>query len=81
MGRITLARNGEFALPSLSFAGTPTGIDVRRVTDSGTAPVINTGIAHRLAGVGQIGAGIARAPLACFSDGLRGVGHQLELEA
>jgi hypothetical protein len=79
MGRITLGRNPDFALPSLNFVGTPTGIDLRRVVDSGTAPVINTGIAHRLPGVGQIGAGIARAPLACFSDGLRGMGRRLGL--
>jgi hypothetical protein len=81
MGHITLGRNPEFALPSLSFAGTPTGIDVRRVVDSGTPPVINTGIAHRRAGVGQIGAGIARAPIACFAAGLMGVGRRLGLEA
>jgi len=79
MGRITLARNPDFALPALSFAGTPTGIDLRRVVDSGIAPVINTGIAHRVPGVGQIGAGIARAPLACFAAGLRGVGRRLGL--
>ena len=75
MYRITLARNSAYALPSLGFAGTPTGIDARRVVETGVAPVINTGIAHREAGVGQIGAGIARAPLACFADALR------ELEA
>ena len=80
MGRITLGRNPEYALPSLSFAGTPTGIDLRRVVESGTAPVINTGIAHRLPGVGQIGAGIARAPLECFAAGLRGVGRRLGLD-
>jgi hypothetical protein len=79
MGTITLGRNPDFALPSLSFAGTPTGIDVRRVVDSGTAPVINTGIAHRQAGIGQIGAGIARAPLACFAAGLRAVGREMGL--
>ena len=55
-----------YALPPLGFGGTPTGIDARRVVETGIAPVINTGIAHREAGVGQIGAGIARAPLACF---------------
>jgi hypothetical protein len=77
MGRITLGRNADYALPSLSFAGTPTGIDVRRVVDSGILPVINTGIAHRLPGVGQIGAGIARAPRACFNAGLRAVGGKL----
>jgi hypothetical protein len=77
MGRITLGRNADYALPALGFAGTPTGIDVRRVVESGTQPVINTGIAHRLPGVGQIGAGIARAPLACFAAGLRGVAERL----
>jgi len=66
MATITLARNREFQLPALGFAGSPTGIDLRKVLDTGSAPVINTGIAHRLAGVGQIGAGIARAPVGCF---------------
>ena len=77
MGRITLGRNPSYALPSLAFAGTPTGIDARRVVDSGIAPVINTGIAHRQAGVGQIGAGIARAPLGCFAEGIRGLAATL----
>ena len=77
MGRITLARNPSYALPPLGFIGTPTGIDARRVVDSGIAPVINTGIAHRQAGVGQIGAGIARAPLACFSSAIAGLADGL----
>ena len=77
MGRITLARNPSYALPPLGFVGTPTGIDARRVVDSGIAPVINTGIAHRRAGVGQIGAGIARAPLACFSSAIAALGAAL----
>ena len=80
MGRITLARNQGYALPSLNFAGTPTGIDARRVVETGVAPVINTGIAHREAGVGQIGAGIARAPQECFEDGLRALAASLGLE-
>ena len=71
MERITLAKNSAYGLPSLGFSGTPTGIDARRVVETGIAPVINTGIAHREAGVGQIGAGIARAPLACFGDAIR----------
>jgi hypothetical protein len=77
MQRITLARNPDYALPPLGFAGTPTGIDARRVVDSGTAPIINTGIAHREAGIGQIGAGIARAPLVCFEAALRGLARRL----
>lgn len=81
MGRITLGRNPAYALPSLAFAGTPTAIDARRVVDSGIAPVINTGIAHRQAGVGQIGAGIARAPLGCFADAIRHLAMSLGVTA
>ncbi len=66
MTHITLRRNGAFTLPALDFAGTPCGIDARRVVDTGILPVINTGIAHKAPGVGQIGAGVTRAPLACF---------------
>ena len=79
MYRITLERNPAFALPPLGFAGAPTGIDARRVVESGVQPVINTGIAHKLPGVGQIGAGIARAPLSCFADALRGLAAQLQV--
>ena len=77
MYRITLVRNQGFGLPALGFAGTPTAIDVRRVVETGVRPVINTGIAHREAGIGQIGAGIARAPLACFGAGLVELGRRL----
>jgi hypothetical protein len=66
MVHITLGRNSAFTLPALDFAGTPCGIDARRVVDTGILPVINTGIAHKAPGVGQIGAGVTRAPLACF---------------
>ena len=52
MSHITLGRNGAFTLPALDFAGTPAGIDARKVVDTGIAPIINTGIAHRDAGVG-----------------------------
>jgi hypothetical protein len=77
MERITLARNSAYGLPTLGFSGTPTGIDARKVVETGIAPVINTGIAHREAGVGQIGAGIARAPLACFEDAIRELGRRV----
>jgi hypothetical protein len=70
MSGLTVARNARWPIPALEFAGTPTGIDIRRVVETGIAPAINTGIAHRRAGVGQIGAGIARAPLACFEQAL-----------
>lgn len=80
MATITLARNADYGIPALGFAGTPTGIDCRRVVDSGVVPVINTGIAHREAGVGQIGAGIARAPLPCFADALTELGRRIGLD-
>lgn len=70
MATITIGRNREYQIPALGFAGAPTGIDVRAVLDTNVLPVINTGIAHREPGVGQIGAGIARAPLACFASAL-----------
>lgn len=68
MGHIALGRNSAFTLPAMDFAGTPAGIDARKVVDNGLLPVINTGIAHREAGIGQIGAGITHAPLACFTQ-------------
>jgi hypothetical protein len=70
MSELTLARNPKWGIPALEFAGVPAAIDIRRVVETGIAPAINTGIAHRLAGVGQVGAGVARAPLACFEKAL-----------
>jgi len=81
MYTITLARNNDYGIPALGFAGTPTGIDARRVVDSGVPPIFNTGIAHREAGIGQVGAGIAKAPLACFSGALRELGRRLKVLA
>ena len=71
MTHITIGRNNAFTLPALNFSGTPAGIDARRVLDTNIMPIINTGIAHKEAGVGQIGAGITRAPLDCFAQGIR----------
>lgn len=68
MSHITLGRNDSFTLPQLDFGATPAGIDIRKIIDTGIEPVINTGIAHRDAGIGQIGAGITHAPLGCFSQ-------------
>jgi hypothetical protein len=81
MYTITLARNNDYGIPALGFAGTPTGIDARRVVDSGVSPVFNTGIAHREAGIGQVGAGIAKAPLGCFAGALRELGRRLHVTA
>jgi hypothetical protein len=65
---ITLGANPAFTLPALNFGGTPAGIDALLVADSGILPIINTGIAHKKAGIGQIGAGITTAPMQCFND-------------
>lgn len=67
---ITHTKNTEWTIPGLDFAGVPTGIDVLKVVETQLAPTINTGIAHRKPGVGQVGAGIVRAPLECFSAAL-----------
>jgi hypothetical protein len=66
MYEITLEEHPLHQVPALDFRGTPTGIDVRRVVETGIRPLINTGIAHRRAGVGQVGAGLVRAPLEPF---------------
>ena len=71
MYEITLGENTAYRLPPLDFRGTPTGIDVRLVMQTGILPQINTGIAHREAGIGQIGAGLVKPPRACFESALR----------
>ena len=78
MGIITMGVNTALTLPALGFAGSPAGIDARKVIDTGIRPVINTGIAHRDPGVGQIGAGITRAPLGCFADAVSALAARLE---
>jgi hypothetical protein len=67
MYRITVAEHPLYKIPALGFRGTPLGIDVRAVLRTGILPVINTGIAHRQPGVGQIGAGRFRPPRECFA--------------
>lgn len=71
MYEITLEENPLHQIPALDFRGSPTGIDVRRVVETGIRPVINTGIAHRHAGIGQVGAGLVRAPLEPFLAAFR----------
>jgi hypothetical protein len=70
MERICAGRSTRFKLPILGFRGTPVGVDVRKVVETGITPRINTGILHATAGTGQIGAGVAEAPVACFRDAL-----------
>ena len=65
--------------PALDFRGTPTGIDIRKAVDLGITPRINTGIAHKNAGVGQVGAGLVRPPLKIFEDALLAYAEKYEL--
>jgi hypothetical protein len=71
MGEIAVGENPEWTIPSLDYLGVPTGIDIRLVIETGIAPTINTGIAHKDPGVGQVGAGVVRAPMACFEQALK----------
>jgi hypothetical protein len=68
MYEITFSEHEGYTIPILNFRGTPLGIDVRKVMETGILPQINTGIAHRLPGFGMVGAGILRAPAKCFRD-------------
>ena len=71
MYEITASRNRNFIIPFLDFQGTPTGIDIRKVVRTGITPTINTGIAHKDAGIGQIGAGIVSFPMEIFKQALK----------
>ena len=70
MYEVTTTKNPALSLPNLDFDGAPTGIDVRKVVDTGIRPVVTTGIAHMEAGIGQIGAGIVRVPMDCYVKAL-----------
>lgn len=70
MYQITVTENDVYRIPALDFRGTPTAIDVRKVVETGVLPAINTGIAHKDAGVGQVGAGLVKPPENCFKDAL-----------
>lgn len=77
MYRITHGVNNQLAIPNMEFKGAPMGIDVCKVVDTGITPAINTGMAHKKPGVGQVGAGIARAPLDCFTQALEAFAQSL----
>ncbi|MFK8083820.1 MAG: DUF1116 domain-containing protein [Granulosicoccus sp.] len=71
MREITCGENPEWTIPAMDYTGVPTGIDIRRVVETTLPPTINTGIAHREPGIGQVGAGVVKAPMRCFTDALR----------
>ncbi|HET9715648.1 MAG TPA: DUF1116 domain-containing protein [Pseudolabrys sp.] len=70
MYNITIDEHPRFTIPILDYRGTPCGIDLRKVVSSGVTPIFNTGIAHKKPGIGQIGAGYAKTPMACFKAAL-----------
>lgn len=74
MAEICLGEHPHFRIPTLDERGTPVGIDIRKVLETGIAPLINTGIAGKKPGVGQIGAGVVRAPLECFEQAVEAFG-------
>lgn len=81
MELITIAKNPKFGIPVLDFEGTPLGIDVRRVVETGILPSINSAVIHKSSGAGQIGAGIVRAPYECFKKAIMAFGNRYKLVA
>jgi hypothetical protein len=73
MYEICFAEHAHLTIPALGFRGTPLGIDVRRVAESGILPRLNTGIAHREPGIGMVGAGVLLAPERCFAEAFEAV--------
>jgi hypothetical protein len=70
MYEITYTEHKYFTIPQLDFRGTPTGIDIRKVVEKGLPPRLNTGVAHKDPGVGQVGAGVVSPPMNIFEDAL-----------
>ncbi len=79
MSEIYLEHNPLFQIPSWNFQGCCLGLDIRRIVETGITPLINTGIAHKNAGIGQIGAGTVRAPLACFEKALEALAKKMNV--
>ncbi len=79
MYEITAAENNAYQIPNLNFRGTPTGIDVRKVIGKNILPFIDTGVAHKKPGIGQIGAGVLNAPVEPFRKAFEGFAKQIKL--
>jgi succinyl-CoA synthetase alpha subunit len=80
MNEICISNNSNWSIPTWDFKGTCLGIDARKVVATGITPLINTGIAHKKPGVGQVGAGTVRAPLACFEKAITAYAKKLGIE-
>lgn len=77
MYEITAAENNVYQIPQLNFRGTPTGIDVIKVIEKNILPFIDTGVAHKEPGIGQVGAGVLNAPLEPFKEAFEGFARKL----
>ncbi len=71
MYEITESESEAFRIPGLDFRGSPLGIDIRKVVETGIEPDIDTGISHKAGGIGQIGAGLTVAPISCFAQAVK----------
>ena len=78
MYEISWAENRSYRVPALGFRGTPTGIDCREVVHTGVLPAVNTGIAHREPGIGQIGAGLVEPPIEAFAAAIRELAQRVD---
>jgi len=77
MYEITAGENNIYQIPTLNFRGTPTGIDVIKVIEKNILPFIDTGVAHKDPGVGQVGAGVLSAPIEPFQKAIAGLAKKL----
>lgn len=77
MMEICIDRNPNFIIPNWNFQGICLGIDARLVVEKGITPVINTGIAHKIAGFGQVGAGTVHPPIECFEKAVTAYAKKL----
>lgn len=78
MRGITMAESRAYQIPAMGFRGTPTGIDVLRVAETGIMPAINTGIAHKEPGIGMVGAGLVTPPFSVFADAARALAETID---
>jgi len=78
MYEISVGENNVYQIPYLNFRGTPTGIDVRKVIEKNLTPFIDTGVAHKNPGVGQVGAGVLSAPITPFKEAIKGFAESLK---
>jgi hypothetical protein len=78
MYEIAFGENNMYQIPYLNFRGTPTGIDVTKVVEKGLTPFIDTGVAHKDPGIGQVGAGVLSAPMEPFIKAATGLAEQLK---